>query len=81
MCLRRFIESRCPTWGTLAALKGLSREVERREDGVRQQEGGVVLVTTRRHFLTGHAEPYLILLWRLSLDAFRSFELDAFILH
>lgn len=41
----------------------------------------MTLLTTRRHFLMGHTEPDLILLWGFSLDAFRSFELDAFIFY
>lgn len=34
-----------------------------------------------RHLLMGHVEPYLILLWRPSPNAFGPFELNAFILY
>lgn len=65
-----------------AAQGELSREVERGKAGrLCMQEGGMALLTLGDQFLGGHVEPCLIVSWHFHLDALRSFELDAFILH
>lgn len=43
--------------------------------------GCMALLTLGEHFPGGQVEPCLILSWRFHLDALRTFELDAFILH